>query len=80
MEWKKQIPNQAGYWLRVNVVGSVEMRRVWVENRIPRYIGKLMIIWGWGYGSWVEVEKIKARLGQFRWYGPLPEPPVEVVK
>jgi len=79
MEWKKQIPNKAGYWLRVNVAGSVEMRRVWVENRIPRHIGKLMIIWGWGYGSWVEVEKIKAKLGHFRWYGPI-EPPAEVVK
>ena len=72
MEWKKQIPDKAGYWLRVNAGHSVEMHKVFKD--FP-HDNKLTIYWGWSPQSKSLIEGIKRKLKHFYWYGPLPEPP-----
>ena len=78
MEWKKQIPNKAGYWLRVNAGHRVQLHQVFMTYRDPKWKeGKgLEIYWGWG-GSQkpCRIKDIKDRLKLFYWYGPLIEPP-----
>ncbi len=73
MEWKKQIPNKAGYWLRVNAGHNVQLHHIWETQG-------LRIIWGWGGSEKLMlVEGIRDRLKHFYWYGPLPEPPEEAM-
>lgn len=69
MEWKKQIPNNDGYWLRVNAGHRVQLHQVFD-------LDGLRIVWGWGGQEKVMlIENIKDRLEHYYWYGPLPVPP-----
>lgn len=73
LKWKKQVPNEEGYWLRVNAGHRVQLHKVWHE------FGSLQIMWGWGSKELCKVKDIKAKLRYFYWYGPLPEPPEEAL-
>ena len=77
LEWKKQIPNKEGYWLRVNAVGRVAFHKVFNDFCSD---DKLSIYWGWSPQSKSLIENIKDKLGAFYWCGPLPEPPEQALK
>lgn len=80
--WKKQVPNVAGYWLRVNAGHKVQLHLVFTTYRDPKWKKSegLEIYWGWGGSQKLcRVENIKHRLKEFYWCGPLPEPPEEIL-
>jgi hypothetical protein len=80
LEWKKQVPNEEGYWLRVNAGHGVQLHRVWFEPLIPRFKDKLIIKWGWGGNqNLCTVESIKEKLEYFYWCGPVLNPPKEAL-
>lgn len=66
--WKKQIPNEAGCWLRINAVGRPEMSVVFKDSHLDN---KLSIYWGWSPQSKQLIENIKDKLAAFYWYGPI---------
>ncbi len=66
--WKKQIPNEAGCWLRINARGSPEMSVVFRDSFRDN---KLSIYWGWSPQSKQLIENIKNKLATFYWYGPI---------
>ncbi len=69
--WKKQVPNEAGCWLRINARGSAEMSMVFKDSHLDN---KLAIFWGWSPQSKCLIENIKDKLGCFCWYGPITLP------
>ena len=72
MKWAKQIPNKAGYWLRVNAGHRVQL------HLIGNFSAKkeLEIYWGWGGEEQIcRIKDIENKLDCFWWYGPLPRPP-----
>lgn len=78
LEWKKQIPNQVGYWLRLNAGHRVQLHHVYktYRDRFGKKGEGLEMYWGWGGGMKSNrIDTIKDRLELFYWYGPLPEPP-----
>jgi hypothetical protein len=82
MNWKKQVPNKAGYWLRVNAGHHVGLHHVFTTYRDPKFKRStgLEIIWGWGGSEKAcRVKDIENKLKCFWWYGPLPEPPKEAL-
>lgn len=74
MKWEKQVPNKAGWWLRVNAGHRVQLHRVFGDFR------SLEIIWGWsGKQGPCKIKDIEEKLKYFFWCGPLPEPPAEAL-
>ena len=70
IKWEKQIPDKAGYWLRVNAGHRIEVKQVFDEGY------GLEIIWGWGGSQKVcKVKDVEERLRSFFWFGPILEPP-----
>ncbi len=74
MEWEKKIPDQPGYWLRVNAGHKVQLHLI--EKRKD---GALVIWWG---GADVmklnsRMKQWEYRMGFWQWYGPIPEPKIE---
>lgn len=64
-EWRRMVPDRAGYWLRINAGGRVQMHHIFRIK--PR--GPLVINWGWsGEGGLCEVERISHKLGGFMWW------------
>ena len=76
MEWKKQVPDKEGLWLRVNAVGRPELSKVFKDSHLD---DKLSIYWGWSPQSKSLIEKIADKLGKFYWYGPIQEPSQEII-
>lgn len=79
--WKKQIPNKAGYWLRVNAGHRVQLHRIYKADKIMPNAGKLCICWGFDGGTEVLLNepKMQEKMKYFYWYGPLPIPPKEAL-
>jgi len=74
IEWKKQIPNKPGYWMRVNAGHRVQLHHV-------HKAGGLRISWGWtGEEKLKLVKDIEDKLKYFWWCGPYPEPPKEALE
>ena len=81
MEWKKQVPNKAGYWLRVNAGHRVQLHLI---APMALFTGRedkqLSIYWGWsGHEEPKRLEDIKDKLKCFYWCGSIPEPPKEIL-
>ena len=74
-KWKKQIPDKAGYWLRVNAGHRVQLHHI-----VDDWGKGLELFWGWGGSEKLMLVKdIKDRLKQFYWCGPLPFAPEEAL-
>lgn len=73
-QWKKQVPDKSGHWLRVNARGAVVYHKIFED-----YFGKLSIYWGWAPKNRCIVKDIAHKLKQFCWLGPLLEPPEQAL-
>lgn len=72
--WEKQVPNEAGYWLRVNAGHQVQLHQVIRINNV------LKIAWGWsGNKKLCNVVDIADKLKCFYWRGVIPEPPEQAL-
>jgi len=73
--WKQVAPNEAGYWLRLNAGGRVQMHYV-----MPKYDGSGVLIINWGHSGRADyVEVTDSRISGWWWYGPIPRPPERAV-
>jgi len=78
MEWKKEIPNKEGIWLRQCAAKGREDKKI-----VSKFISEdgtetLLTIWGWiGEQEPINLNdpKFKDKIEAFYWYGPIPLPP-----
>ena len=80
MEWKKEIPNKEGIWLRQCAAKGHEDKRTVTKFIHKDGTERLIMDWGWvGETESVDLLQLNAimknKIEAFYYYGPIPLPP-----